>query len=42
MESISDQLTSYSIPDGATHNFPYERPDFVMEHVRRIMALVNG
>ncbi len=41
MESISDQLTSYSIPDGATHNFPYERPDFVMEHVRRIITLVK-
>ena len=41
MESISDRMTSYSIPDGATHNFPYERPQFVIEHVRRVMELVK-
>jgi pimeloyl-ACP methyl ester carboxylesterase len=39
--SLSDQYESFSLPEGTGHNFPYERPDFVIEHVRRMLGMTS-
>ena len=39
--SLSDQYESFSLPEGTGHNFPYERPDFVIEHVRRMLDMTS-
>jgi pimeloyl-ACP methyl ester carboxylesterase len=38
--SLSDQMQSVSVPDDASHNFPYERPAFVTDMVRDLLARI--
>jgi pimeloyl-ACP methyl ester carboxylesterase len=38
--SLSDRTRTVSIPDGASHNFPYERPEFVTGLVREMLARI--
>lgn len=42
MSVLSNRFRSISVPDGASHNFPYETPDFVAEQVRLIMDEVKA
>jgi pimeloyl-ACP methyl ester carboxylesterase len=36
--SLSDLTQTVSIPDGASHNFPYERPAFITDLVRDMLT----
>ncbi len=42
MSALSDQFHPVSVPAGASHNFPYETPDFVVDHVRQVIDLVKN
>ena len=41
ISSLSNRMESLSIPDGASHNFPYETPDIVIRAVRDLFARIR-
>jgi len=38
--SMSSRVRTVSVPDGASHNFPYERPEFVTGLVREMLTRI--
>jgi len=38
--SLSDQTQTVSVPDGASHNFPYETPDIVISAARDMLSVI--
>ena len=38
---LSDKVQTYSIPEGNTHNFPYEIPDYVAALVRDMLHRIE-
>ena len=39
---VSDKALLIHPPNGSSHNYPYEHPDFVIDVVRRVLATARA